>query len=316
MKIGNEFNAISIDLNNRTIDQLKRCYENKKQVMRKKKAQVRQEVLKTGGGFPPPITKKDELDDLVLATMDPITVEGHYNQFDSDVSCPVPGTSSAEIKYVFENSENASENAIVDEGDYNSFSEATLEINTTQLSSCSSTPSKRKSSPIEKNLQQKVAPTLKEEEKNEKSSWKHFNTNDLKRPLNPALLQPGTRNKYEMEDESEEEQIIDPEVLTEIDTNKINRGSGVAREGTRGRGTPRRGPDRRRPTATVVRTLASNALAEKYEYLADKKNIIADHTIKKIERERLHAEEEHRLRKECLQLDVQIKKKQLEKLSH
>lgn len=43
-----------------------------------------------------------------------------------------------------------------------------------------------------------------------------------------------------MEDESEEEQIIDPEVLTEIDTNKINRGSGVARGGTRGRGTPRR----------------------------------------------------------------------------
>ncbi|KAG5864082.1 hypothetical protein JTB14_014966 [Gonioctena quinquepunctata] len=79
--------------------------------------------------------------------------------------------------------------------------------------------------------------------------------------------------------------------------------------------SPREGPERRTPTATLVRTLASNASAEKYEYLADIKNIIPDYTIKKMERERLHAEEEHHLRKECLQLDVDIRKKQLEKLS-
>lgn len=75
-------------------------------------------------------------------------------------------------------------------------------------------------------------------------------------------------------------------------------------------------PDRRRPTATLVRTLASNALAEKYDILADKKNVIADRMIQKMERERLHAEEEHYLRKECLHVDVEIKKKQLEKLSY
>ncbi|KAG5863174.1 hypothetical protein JTB14_018830 [Gonioctena quinquepunctata] len=107
VKIANEFNATSSDLNNRTIDQLKRCYENKKQAMRKKKAQVRQEVLKTGGGLPPPETKKDELDDLVLATMDLITVEGHHNQFDSDSICPILGANSETIEYMFENSENA-----------------------------------------------------------------------------------------------------------------------------------------------------------------------------------------------------------------
>lgn len=67
-------------------------------------------------------------------------------------------------------------------------------------------------------------------------------------------------------------------------------------------------PDRRRPTATLIRTLASNALTEKYDILADKKNVIADNMIQKMERERLYAEEEHYLRKECLQLDVEIKK--------
>lgn len=58
--------------------------------------------------------------------------------------------------------------------------------------------------------------------------------------------------------------------------------------------------------------MASNALAEKYEFLADQKNIIAQHVVKKLNREALHAEE-HQLRKKSLELDIEIKKKQLEK---
>lgn len=53
VKITREYNATSSDLNGRSTDQLKRCYENKKQATRKKKSQMRQEALKTGGGLPP-----------------------------------------------------------------------------------------------------------------------------------------------------------------------------------------------------------------------------------------------------------------------
>ncbi|KAJ8911794.1 hypothetical protein NQ315_003329 [Exocentrus adspersus] len=153
----------------------------------------------------------------------------------------------------------------------------------------------------------------KEAKTTEKTNWKHFNTNDLKRCLTPALRHPAMRNNHKIQDmESQDEQVDDTTVVSQIEEQNVN--NKRIRDNSGGcRGT--RGPDRRRPTATLVRTLASNALAEKYEYLADKKNIIADHTIKKIERERLQAEEEHRLRKECLQLDVEIKRKQLEKLS-
>ncbi|KAG5892344.1 hypothetical protein JTB14_011210 [Gonioctena quinquepunctata] len=218
VKIANEFNATSSDLNNRTIDQLKKCYENKKQAMTKKKAQVRQKVLKTGGGLPPPETKKDELDDLVLAIMDLITVEGHYNQFDSDAICPILGANPETIEYMFENSENA----LLDEGDNESFSEATIE---------------------------------KAAKSTEKTNWKHFNINDLKRPLNPALLHPGMRDKNEIQG-MEDEQVNDPAVGSQIEDhdlkNKRNRGNGGGRGGIRGRGTPRRGPERRRPTATLI----------------------------------------------------------------
>ncbi|CAH1969935.1 unnamed protein product [Acanthoscelides obtectus] len=43
--------------------------------------------------------------------------------------------------------------------------------------------------------------------------------------------------------------------------------------------------NRRRPTETVIRSLSSNQLAEKYNLLVDKKNVITDHAQNKLEQE-------------------------------
>lgn len=104
-EIAQEFNATSTDFNNRTVEQLKRCYENRRQSLRKQKAEVRQECLKTGGGPPP--EKKDDSDDLlVLATMDPLTVEGHTNIYDSDSVTTITKDSvhneENEIEFIFD----------------------------------------------------------------------------------------------------------------------------------------------------------------------------------------------------------------------
>lgn len=99
IKITNEFNATSSDFNNRSSDQLKRLYDNKRMMARKKVANIRQHNLITGGG-PPPSPKKDE-DDLVLATMDPLTFEGLINEFDSD-NGTLTLKPSNEIEYIFE----------------------------------------------------------------------------------------------------------------------------------------------------------------------------------------------------------------------
>ncbi|CAH1998446.1 unnamed protein product [Acanthoscelides obtectus] len=70
--------------------------------------------------------------------------------------------------------------------------------------------------------------------------------------------------------------------------------------------------NRRRPTETVIRSLSSNQLAEKYNLLVDKKNVIADHVQKKLEQEIDYARIEHELRVQALKYD--IKKRQLDSL--
>lgn len=97
------------------------------------------------------------------------------------------------------------------------------------------------------NLEKNCLPTpycpymfQKEAIRPEKSNWKKFNTNDLKRPLNPALLQPGMRNKNEMQSmPSEKEQVKDLTLgsqIGDIDLKTRQRGNAGSRE----RGTPRR----------------------------------------------------------------------------
>ncbi|XP_074032551.1 uncharacterized protein [Leptinotarsa decemlineata] len=275
-KICQEFNSTSGDFNNRSVDQLKRCYENRRQNVRKRRAEVRQECLKTGGGPPPP----DIEEKLVLATMDPLTVDGYLNPFDSDSVTSVGSPRKQnQIEYVFENLEQESEVEIQDQ-EYEK-----IQIRDSQQDQS------QKSEEIE---------TIK-------YNWETYNVNDLKRPLNPVLLEKMEVKKAKHEPrrdiivmESKEDEKDVP-VRSRIDAE-------------RGRGMNRRG-HRRRPTATVVRSLASSSLAQKYNDLADKKDIIANHVIHKLERERLHAEKEHDLKMKSLALDIKIKEKQLGKMS-
>nr|CAI5841263.1 unnamed protein product [Callosobruchus analis] len=71
-KITVEFNSTSIDFNNTSMKQLKRLYESRIMLARQKVADVRQKILKPGGGTPP---KGDE-DELALSTMDHLTFKG------------------------------------------------------------------------------------------------------------------------------------------------------------------------------------------------------------------------------------------------
>lgn len=70
----------------------------------------------------------------------------------------------------------------------------------------------------------------------------------------------------------------------------------------------RRPLNRRRPTETVVRSLASSQLSEKYNQLADKKNVIAEYALKKLEQEIEQNKEEHDIKMQILMLDLKIKK--------
>ncbi|CAG9760448.1 unnamed protein product [Ceutorhynchus assimilis] len=229
-EVAKEFNATSTDFNNRTVEQLKRCYENRRQSLRKQKAEVRQECLKTGGG-PPPEQKEEPAALLVLATMDPLTVVGDTNTYDSDsVSTIIKDsghTEENEIELIFEVPENQQpgEKGARDEDHENQNFREDIENDT-------------------------YIP--------QKKDWKKYHSSDLKRPLNPALLRSnaataGTKKTRQADSQLESENL---------QTRSEHHSTGVTtRTGVGNRRGLDRGIDRRRPTATVVKALASSALA-------------------------------------------------------
>lgn len=88
--ITEKFNAVCPEFMNRSTESLKKLYDNKKKEARKQKAEERKECLLTGGGLPP-VMEKDDTQELILSLMDPLTVSGGQNEFDSDsVSIIVP----------------------------------------------------------------------------------------------------------------------------------------------------------------------------------------------------------------------------------
>ncbi|KAG5868040.1 hypothetical protein JTB14_001732 [Gonioctena quinquepunctata] len=82
VKITSLFNASSPEGIPRAKDSLKKCYDNIKKNKRKEVAQEKTEIKKTGGGPETFIT--DVSTDLVLDIMNPKTVYGLSNMFDSD----------------------------------------------------------------------------------------------------------------------------------------------------------------------------------------------------------------------------------------
>ncbi|KAF5275094.1 hypothetical protein FQA39_LY07031 [Lamprigera yunnana] len=62
---------------------LKKFYENKKKEVRKQKAEERKETILTHGGALPTL-RKEPSQDIILGLIDPLTVVGDHNEFDSD----------------------------------------------------------------------------------------------------------------------------------------------------------------------------------------------------------------------------------------
>lgn len=101
-KIAEEFNATSPNLQPRTVESIKKFYDNKKKEVRKEVAEEKKELLLTGGGTLP-ILKKDQNQDLILSIMDKTSVHGTQNIFDSDsVTTVVNRISEDEAIYVYE----------------------------------------------------------------------------------------------------------------------------------------------------------------------------------------------------------------------
>ncbi|CAH1105737.1 unnamed protein product [Psylliodes chrysocephalus] len=78
-----EFNSVSPNFVSRPILSLKKFYENKKKEVRKQVAEERKEVLLTGGGSLPQISKDSDQEKL-LGIMNPDTVFGINTPFGSD----------------------------------------------------------------------------------------------------------------------------------------------------------------------------------------------------------------------------------------
>ncbi|VEN64123.1 unnamed protein product, partial [Callosobruchus maculatus] len=96
----------------RSTESLRKYFDNKKRDIRKLKAEERKETLLTGGG-PPRRPPDDPTQDLLLGIMDPLTVFGDENNFDSDnieISKKVPTSNNvvpddAILCYEFKNTE-------------------------------------------------------------------------------------------------------------------------------------------------------------------------------------------------------------------
>lgn len=83
-RVGREFNSIVPNCTKRSVESLRKFYENKKKDMRKRTANERMEFMRTGGGPPPPKQTCTTSDELLLSLMNHKTVYGLDNPFDGD----------------------------------------------------------------------------------------------------------------------------------------------------------------------------------------------------------------------------------------
>jgi hypothetical protein len=81
-KIADEFNKLCPSLIGRTSSHLKNFFDNQKRSARKRAADNRMEIMRTGGG--PSAAKDDPLIDMTLAIINKKTVSGLSSRFDDD----------------------------------------------------------------------------------------------------------------------------------------------------------------------------------------------------------------------------------------
>ncbi|CAH1099685.1 unnamed protein product [Psylliodes chrysocephalus] len=260
-RVGREFNSIVPNCTKRSVESLRKFYENKKKDMRKRTANERMEFMRTGGGPPPPKQTCTTSDELLLSLMNHKTVYGLDNPFDGDRDMknnhndPIEtAVDSATSSYSHNHSGEVAVDYQLERGDENK-------------SYAASSGSNKKTA------------------KNEMTQgWKNYKILDLQ-----------TIPFVEIENSEQN----NPDKSNKETPNKSLKNSQNLR--------------RRRP-ATVVRTLTSNHIAEKYNMLLDKRLIICNYEEGRLKQNIVNEKEEQELRKQALKLDVEIKKETLRQL--
>lgn len=100
-KITREFNSVAPANIRRTTSMLKRFYDNKKKELRKKVADQKLQLRKTGGG-PPLDDNKEPFEDLLISITNDKTVYGLHSNFGGDVESDISSDEQTNNEIVFE----------------------------------------------------------------------------------------------------------------------------------------------------------------------------------------------------------------------
>lgn len=99
IKIWKEFNSSSPNLYNRNPESLKKFYDKLKEDVRKRSAQNKMNLYKTGGGEGKWIEKPG--DEILLSIVQEKSVTGLYNYCDSDATKPLPEREKVNTSYTY-----------------------------------------------------------------------------------------------------------------------------------------------------------------------------------------------------------------------
>lgn len=98
-KICQQFNTSSPNLYYRQVESLKKFYEKMKEELRKKTAEIKKELYKTGGGQGPG-SQNNQQDDLLMSIINKKSVLGLGSKFDSDSGRLIIGSESNNTQVV------------------------------------------------------------------------------------------------------------------------------------------------------------------------------------------------------------------------
>lgn len=119
-KIEQDFNSTSSTNVYRNAISLKKCYGNRKKILRKTLANEKKEVMLTGGGLPPK-RKRDDCDELLMAFINKKTLTGLENPFDDDSdNCLIDISNNSTTEVILEQ-EDETVNASLPVSTYNCF---------------------------------------------------------------------------------------------------------------------------------------------------------------------------------------------------
>lgn len=75
-KVALDFNSMSPGMAQRSVDSLKKFYNNQKEQLRKRLGNEQKEIYRTGGGAPPPPPERDGADKILISIVSEKTLYG------------------------------------------------------------------------------------------------------------------------------------------------------------------------------------------------------------------------------------------------